>query len=116
MGAVVNAVAVLIAALSVGAYVVAGEMAVLLVVMAGVGGLAWRVAVTSRPRPLRMVRRGRRAPRSAPDGRWAGPSGARKRLSGARDGWSGARKGRSGVRIGHERDAHVVDDEGGQRQ
>lgn len=109
MGAVMNAGAVLIAALSVGAYLVAGEAAVVAVVLAGVTGLAWRVAVTSRPRPARATRRERNAPRPLPDGRWDGPSGGR---SGARI----AEVGGSGVRIGHQRDADVVHDERRQRQ
>ncbi len=112
MGAVVNAGAVLIAALSVGGYLIAGEAAVVAVVLVGVMGLTWRVAVTSRPRPPRAARQERNAPRPLPDGRWAGPSGGR----------SGARRGRtegaggSGVLIGHQGDADVVHDEGRQRQ
>ncbi|MEU5419053.1 hypothetical protein ACFY1P_03350 [Streptomyces sp. NPDC001407] len=87
--AVMKLLAVLTGALCVGGYVIVGELAVLLVVLAGVGGLTWRVAVASRPRPL-------------------GAAGAVRAARPAR--------GRSGVRIGDERDAHVVDDEGRQRQ
>ncbi|GHF16047.1 hypothetical protein GCM10010359_16890 [Streptomyces morookaense] len=58
MGGVVYA---LLAVLCVAGYVIAGEIAVLAVAVAGIGGLAWRVAVASKPRPLRRVRRGRGA-------------------------------------------------------
>ncbi|GAA2726005.1 hypothetical protein GCM10010315_59260 [Streptomyces luteosporeus] len=75
--------ALVVAALCVAGFVLAGEVAVLVVVVAGVGGLAWRVGAASRPRPPR-------------------------RGSSARP--------LSRVRIGHERDAHVVRDEGGQRE
>ncbi len=85
----VKLLAVLVGALCVGGYVIVGEIAVVLVALAGVGALAWRVAVASRPRPLGTAGAGRAA-RLAPRG--------------------------SGVRIGDERDAHVVDDEGRQRQ
>ncbi|GAA3047825.1 hypothetical protein GCM10020000_30010 [Streptomyces olivoverticillatus] len=95
MGAAANVVALLVAALCVGGYVLAGELAVLAVVGAGVGALAWRVSAASRPRP---------------GGRARGLPGALFRV--------GFRAGRpaSGVRIGHQRDAHVVRDEGGQRE
>ncbi|GHF61069.1 hypothetical protein GCM10010218_48250 [Streptomyces mashuensis] len=73
--------AAVVAVLCVAGYVLAGEIAVLAVVVAGVTGLMWSVAAASRPRP--RVRR-RRAGRA------------------------------SGVRIGHQRDAHVVRDEGRQ--
>ncbi|GHG79593.1 hypothetical protein GCM10018779_60450 [Streptomyces griseocarneus] len=76
--------AVLTAVLCVGGYVLLGEIAVVAVVLAGVGGLTWRVAVASRPRPPRMGR----APRAGAP--------------------------LSGVRIGHQGDAHVVRDEGRQ--
>ncbi|GGP53466.1 hypothetical protein GCM10010214_28340 [Streptomyces abikoensis] len=66
--------ALLVAVLSVAGYVFVGEVAVLAVVVAGVGGLTWRVAAASRPRPPRGGRGARRA-----------PSGSR-----------------SGVRIGHQ--------------
>ncbi len=85
--------AVLTALLCVGGYVLIGEPAVVAVVLAGVGGLAWRVAAASRPRPPRMGR----APRAG-----APSSGA----SGVSDA-----SGVSGVRIGHEGDAHIVRDE-----
>lgn len=85
----VNALAVLVAGLCVGGYVVVGEAAVLTVVLAGVASLAWRVAAASRPRPAR----GRRVRAGRPSRPASGPSG---------------------VRIGHQRDAHVVRDEGGQ--
>lgn len=45
--------ALLVAVLSVAGYVLVGEIAVLAVVVAGVGGLTWRVAAASRPRPPR---------------------------------------------------------------
>lgn len=77
----------LVAVMCVGGYVLAGEAAVVALVLAAVGSLAWRVAVASRPRPLR--------------------GGARRRSPG---------DAASGVRIGHQRDAHVVRDEGGQRE
>lgn len=79
--------ALLVGALSVVGYVLVGEIAVLAVVVAGVGGLTWRVAAASRPRPTRGERR-------------------------TRSGVSGV----SGVRIGHQRDAHVVGDERGEGQ
>lgn len=91
MGAAANVVALLVAALCVGGYVLAGELAVLAVVGAGVGALAWRVSAASRPRP---------------GGRARGLPGALFR----------AGRPASGVRIGHQRDAHVVRDEGGQRE
>ncbi|GHC66960.1 hypothetical protein GCM10010507_51120 [Streptomyces cinnamoneus] len=95
MIAALNVLAVLVAGLCVGGYVLAGELAVLTVVLAGVGSLAWRVAAASRPRPGRA----RRSPGAL---RFPGVH----RSSGVS----------SGVRIGHERDAHVVGDERGQRE
>lgn len=88
--------AVLTALLCVGGYVLIGEPAVVAVVLAGVGGLAWRVAAASRPRPPRMGR----APRAG------APSSGDLGVSDV-SGVSGA----SGVRIGHEGDAHIVRDE-----
>lgn len=51
----------LLAMLCVAGYVIAGEIAVLAVAVAGIGGLAWRVAAASKPRPLGRVRRERGA-------------------------------------------------------
>lgn len=84
--AMVKLLAVLVAALCVGSYVVAGEAAVLAVVLPSVAGLACKTAATSRPRPLRRAVRARRAPRA------------------------------SGVRIGDQRNAHIVHGERRQRQ
>ncbi|GAA0392296.1 hypothetical protein GCM10010357_11330 [Streptomyces luteireticuli] len=92
MGAAAHALVALIGAVCVGSYVLAGELAVLVVVLASVGGLTWRVAAASRPRPLRWGRHGR------PVSEMSGVSGV------------------SGVRIRHQGDAHVVHDEGRQRQ
>ncbi|MBP2404835.1 hypothetical protein SNS2_3458 [Streptomyces netropsis] len=86
IGVVAKLMATLVAALCVGGFLVAGEVAVLAVVLTGVGALTWRVAVASRPRPPRRSRQARLAP------------------------------GVSGVRIGHQRDAHVMHDEGRQRE
>ncbi|MEV8479003.1 hypothetical protein [Streptomyces sp. NPDC051173] len=61
MLAVMKLLAVLVGALCVGGYVIVGEIAVVLVVLAAIGGLAWRVAVASRPRPLGAAGAGRAA-------------------------------------------------------
>ncbi len=88
--AVLNVSAVLVAALCVGGYLLAGEAAVLAVVLAAIGVLAWKVAATSRPRPLRGGSRAHRAPRPSVSS--------------------------SVVRIRHQGDADVVHRKGGQRQ
>ncbi|GAA1527199.1 hypothetical protein GCM10009730_40100 [Streptomyces albidochromogenes] len=89
MRGVVNGSAVVAAALCVVGFLVGGGAAVLGVVLAVVAVVAWQVAAASRPRPSRAVRVVRVRP---PDGHR--PSG----------------------RIGHQRDAHVVRDEGGEGQ
>lgn len=47
----VHVPALLLAALCVGGYLLVGTAAVVAVVLAGTGLLAWRVAAASRPRP-----------------------------------------------------------------
>lgn len=79
---------VLAAAVCIGGYLAGGTAVVLALVLAGVAALTWQVAAASRPRP-----------------RWG-------RIAGGGGTAAGGPAPVSGVRIGHQRDAHVVHDEG----
>lgn len=87
MRGIVNGLAVVVAVLCVVGFLVGGGAAVLGVVLAVVTLVAWQVAAASRPRPLRV-----------------------EPLGEGTAGW------RPSARIGHQRDAHIVRDEGGQGQ